>query len=237
MIKIPFRRRFTLLELLIVIAIISILSSMFLPVLNKAKEKSRQITCLNGQKQLGAAIMMYAGDNNDMLPNSVLIIGSYYIDWGLQIAPYCSKWSDPVNARIKQAALLEEAVYSFPNKVFFCPSGLVKKWTGGLSCFSGNYTINYSIMPHGQGYSDAATPFKLSQLRRPTLTGVLWDGLYAPVAGWFGAIDNSTTYTTAGYCHQRMLNILYADGHAQQAKYSLIIPIAYGGNGDKNNLY
>lgn len=56
--------RFTMLELLIVIAIIMILASLLLPALGKVKEKGKQITCLSNLKQLVVVQLSYAQDFN-----------------------------------------------------------------------------------------------------------------------------------------------------------------------------
>ena len=59
---------FTLVELLIVIAIIAILASMILPALRSALDKARAISCTSNHKQLGTAAFLYVDDNKGYLP-------------------------------------------------------------------------------------------------------------------------------------------------------------------------
>jgi len=61
---------FTLIELLVVIAIIAVLAAMLLPALARAKDKAREISCLNGQRQLGLAWRLYTEENRGLLPHA-----------------------------------------------------------------------------------------------------------------------------------------------------------------------
>lgn len=59
---------FTLVELLISIAIIAILCALLLPALNKAREAGKKASCASNVKQLSMTVLFYVNDNNDYLP-------------------------------------------------------------------------------------------------------------------------------------------------------------------------
>ena len=63
----PATAPFTLVELLLVIAVIAILASMLLPTLNNARNVAKRITCLSNLKQVMSAHLQYADDNCGML--------------------------------------------------------------------------------------------------------------------------------------------------------------------------
>jgi prepilin-type processing-associated H-X9-DG protein/prepilin-type N-terminal cleavage/methylation domain-containing protein len=79
---------FTLVEVLVVIAIVAVMAALLLPALGRARAKARQATCLNNMRQCGLALRMYSVDWKDYLPSPNA--GSYgdSVCWFFAIDPY-----------------------------------------------------------------------------------------------------------------------------------------------------
>jgi prepilin-type N-terminal cleavage/methylation domain-containing protein/prepilin-type processing-associated H-X9-DG protein len=81
------KRGFTLIELLVVIAIIAILAAILFPVFARAREKARQTSCTSNQRQIAAAIQIYAQDHDDELPGTANVWSNISVDPGVLICP------------------------------------------------------------------------------------------------------------------------------------------------------
>ncbi len=85
---------FTLVELLVTVAIIGLLAALLFPVLMQAREKSRQASCAANLKQLGAAVEMYRADYEDEYPIAQIVKTYEYTqregfaEWASLVYPY-----------------------------------------------------------------------------------------------------------------------------------------------------
>lgn len=65
------QKAFTLIEILIVIAIISILAAILFPVFARARENARRSSCMSNLKQIGLGMMMYTQDHDERFPPTI----------------------------------------------------------------------------------------------------------------------------------------------------------------------
>jgi prepilin-type N-terminal cleavage/methylation domain-containing protein len=111
---------FSLVELLVVIGIIAILLGILLPTLQRARAASRRTICLTNLRQIGAAIHMYANDNNGCIPFGPAAGPSSTTNFYPVAGTVTSLISLQSGAPVGLGLLLERYLSKSP-KVLFCP--------------------------------------------------------------------------------------------------------------------
>lgn len=205
---------FTLLEILITIAIIAILSSMLLPALQKAREMGRQTVCSNNLKQLGAAFMLYIQDWDGFFPpcisetGDIIVWPQYlasYIKPGLSTPCTLGEWQD-------NFCIFETTWVIKKNTIFRCPSHRIEGngyWWGsyGYHSFA---SASEGTFPYYLGLQ------KISRVKFPSKCFLLtdWDNASIdsiPRLQW----DVPETQRQADQRHRGGLNVLFVDGHVE----------------------
>jgi prepilin-type N-terminal cleavage/methylation domain-containing protein/prepilin-type processing-associated H-X9-DG protein len=190
-------RGFTMIELLVSIAIIAILAGILLPSLSRAREKARASFCLNNLRQWGLATQLYVVENNDFLPHegfgnptgNQLTQGWYfYLPQALGIPPYYEMpWR--TNASIEPGRSL-----------WICPSN--PRRSNGVNLF--HYCLNQEY--DGTGKSDHAVRF--CSVRSPSVVVWLFDSKNIPGVGSAGFVHTNL--------HSRGAQFTFVDGHARK---------------------
>lgn len=203
--------RFTLIELLIVIAVIAILAALLLPALGKARQAARNSVCKSQLKQIGTSLVLYASDYGDYFPYTG---GKNYMEG---IRPY-------LNA--------PEVVHQNTRTIFACPSDL-KPHNGPTCSYAANGGYSWAWgdpFYYGMTWSASAADYgsrKFAEVQMPSHTYAvveIWlfqNRLYnsgaaaAFVTSVFAALnyDVPGQATTHNDYHNRRLNMLFADMH------------------------
>jgi prepilin-type N-terminal cleavage/methylation domain-containing protein/prepilin-type processing-associated H-X9-DG protein len=185
---------FTLVELLVVMALVTLLAAILLPVLGAARERARQSACLSNLRQIGQAQLLYAQDWDDRLPDWYTFAPPRPKPFG----PY-RYWTEYLQPYLRSKAVLHD------------PSA---RWASGVP--EDEKLAEYALVTwgqHGRGtqtdpyWQWPGSTFRVSEVVRPTETLALVDG-WATVS-WEGADLRR---------HGEGMNACFVDGHTRWLK-------------------
>jgi prepilin-type N-terminal cleavage/methylation domain-containing protein/prepilin-type processing-associated H-X9-DG protein len=197
-------RGFTLIEMLVVMAIIGILAGMLFPTFARARDAARKISCLSRVKQLTTAVLMYSADNDDRFPPSAYM------------PPSGSHIPVPPDSPIWPAYIAE---YVGNHDVFICPD------CGDESYYADTWEER-GVLSIGlnQNLEDrhVNVPYCPSYFNEPVRTIMLADSTppsedvpFEKARGFQVQPDREpNTQAAVGCRHFRGTNIGFVDGHA-----------------------
>lgn len=228
---------FTLLELLVVVAVIGVLAAILLPALSGAREKTRGVVCLSNLRQMGLALHVYASDYDDKLPYNMGADGTRrtvqagtYLNWVNNVMSWELDSDNTNTARLTAGGL---GSYLNPaTEAYRCPSDRAlsrAQLDAGWSHRVRSYSMNAMLGNAGEFLSGAVNTnnpgyeqfFRMFQVKEP-------DEIFAFVEehpdsindGYF--INKFGTYEwndLPASFHGRVGNFSFVDGHAESHRW------------------
>lgn len=194
---------FTLIELMVVLAIISLLAALLFPVFAEARENARTRACISQLRQLGQSTLLYLPDWNDTYP----------------LAGYVS--TNPQNQRCLMTLYHELVPYIKDKQIVLCPSdgdpvdvqaifSQVMPLCPAMGFRYSSYMANWCVFETGDLLPGMVhPPVSQAQLEFPAETVLYYDAV-------MGGLPSLTPYIQGRHTEQVAAN--FADGHARPLK-------------------
>jgi prepilin-type N-terminal cleavage/methylation domain-containing protein/prepilin-type processing-associated H-X9-DG protein len=202
---------FTLIEILVVIAIIAILAAILFPVFARARENARRASCQSNLKQIALGILQYTQDNDEKFP--------FYDNW--ETPTGVGGWAYVVQPYFKSTQILQ------------CPSEENTSSSTVSSPYYTDYAYNLALGRKTATAPVIKGPINLATLTQSALTIMVLDSHSQSSVGWEAGADGDqcqSSSCTAGLAvlkkdgtrlptfHLEGVNFAFTDGHVKWYK-------------------